>query len=603
MVILKPICVNGSNCQGSSQLPPCVGSCGGGGGTGGGSFPEWNIEDGYLVDTIVINEGVLYVANSDIPPGTPFEVGDIPGTWRPVEAGSSSIPPFNPESSYAQFRPVTYEGRIYIANTALPPGPFNPADWTEINQTATVATADTVSVDLTGNGSALDPLIASLNLDPSATNLLQVTVDGLLLDSSVIPTPGGSVDISEGVTMNVDVVTGDDATADGTIGSPFATIGAAMAAATVGDVVLVWPGVYATFTPKSNVTLRTQGAVTINGALTVSGTNVRIRDLTINGALTFSGATGGMLFENIALGNNDVIFTGVNSGAYALRNFDIAGQLQANDPAQGATALTVAMFGPGDGLPAILTDAVNGRFYVGNRQAIGNVLARKGLLVLSDIGRVQNTDYTADAASGTMFVAKNVSLYDPQTRLSANFTKTGDGAFLFSNFSRDPTTDETGFAGSKVFVENARDIHGQYAPVNYVAATVDIAAHLKGIDDALANAGGSGVADLVFSLQGGWDEAEILFSAILAHDFQFPADFAGSYAASGNAVNSTIELTIILPGGTVPQPFGTVTFNEGTITFSGGGNLAPEGSIVILTGGAATDFNYLALTIVTERQN
>lgn len=604
MALLKPICVNGSNCQGSSQLPPCVGSCGGGGGSGGGSFPEWNINDDYLVDTVVIKDGVLYIANSDIPPGTPFETGDIPGTWRALEAGTASIPPFNPESSYAQYRAVLYEGRLYISNTALIPGPFNPADWTEVLVTGAISTNDTVSVDLTGNGTAGDPLTASINLDPSEDNLLEVTPDGLMLNKNLIPTPGGGgTIISTGVTLNVDTVTGDDSTADGTFGLPFATVQAAMDAADAGDVVEVWPGSYATpSSVKTGTTLRaTNGRVVFTpAALDVRVSNFRLENITVP-ELIISDSAGGVVFEKVTVVNG-VAFLNQNTGTFIFNNLNCDGVFGCQSPGQGAAALTVIVLGDGTGSPAIQTDVQNGRVYVGNRQNVGNVLHRRGLLVLEDIVRVQNVDHTADAAPSNLLYVKNVSNFNPQTGVFATVTKTGTASFVFNNFARDPMTDESGFQGTKNIIEQARDIHGNYAPVNYQIESDSVSAHLKGIDEALSGISGAKTANIAYSLVGGWDANEILFAYVVAEipgDIQFFVDFDGSFATSDVSFDSSIILEISPPGGGTAQPFGEITFNAGVVSFAGGGNLAEVGSTIILrSNDTSADFGFLAITLV-----
>lgn len=602
--MLKPICVNGSNCQGSSALPPCVGDCGGGGSSGGGSFPTWDINDAYPVDTIVIRDGVLYAANSDIPPGTPFEVGDIPGTWRAVQAGSASIPPFNPESSYAQYRAVLYEGRIYISNAALIPGAFNPANWTEVLVTGAVGTNDTVTINMEGNGTAGDPLLAYLNLDPSDTNLLQITEDGLLFDSSQIPpSPGSKVIISEGVTMNVDAATGDDTAADGTLSFPFATIQAALDAATAGDVVQVWPGAYAVpANAKGNTTLKAAGGtVTLSSVLNVRVPNFRVLGDFVIPDIVIEGSSGGVVLDGVTV-SNYIIFGLQNSGTYLFKNVNLVGGLTAIDNTnQGNVAMTVIMSGEGTGSPAINTDIINGRFYVGKRQNVGNVLHRRGLLVIEDVVRVQNIDHTAPAASTNLLYVKNVSNFNPQTGAFATVSKTGDAAFIFNNFARDASTDETAFEGTKTLIEQARDIHGNYIPVNYTAANSSIPGHLKGIDDALNGNTGVRNVNLAFSLVGGWDADEILFAYVVPQDTTFPPDLEGSYATADVTFDSTIILSQIEPGGGAAQQFGTVTFSNGAVTFSGGGNTAPEGATIILQAGDSTaDFGFLALTLLAE---
>jgi len=58
-------------------------------------------------------------------------VFDLSGT--PVARDLLGVPVFSSLASYTTGNPINYNGRLYIANTSVPAGAFNPAQWTQVS--------------------------------------------------------------------------------------------------------------------------------------------------------------------------------------------------------------------------------------------------------------------------------------------------------------------------------------------------------------------------------------------------------------------------------------------------------------------------------------
>ena len=87
-------------------------------------------DEGYAKDTLISKDGLIYAANDDIPPGTPFVIGTTGQTWRQVDFSQAFILPHSNTTAYAQYSVVTYNGAIYRATIGpVAAGAFNPAQW------------------------------------------------------------------------------------------------------------------------------------------------------------------------------------------------------------------------------------------------------------------------------------------------------------------------------------------------------------------------------------------------------------------------------------------------------------------------------------------
>lgn len=615
---LQPICINTtSQCGSGSPLPPCVGNCGGSGGDCECWVP-WDIESAYSVNDVVIYNDQLYIANGDIPPGTPFTIGTTGATWRAISVGTTTIVPFDDTRSYSQYEAVSYDGKLYVANTALLPGPFNPVDWTEISSDGVISTQDTDAIQMTGNGTALDPLIATLLLDGAANNLLQITTDGLYLDPADIPSSETVVDISNGVTWWVDAVTGDDTTGDGLMTSPFATVTHAMGAASSGDVINVMPGTYTgeNVVWKSNVMV--QGYATQDSALTILqgdflvGTGItraRAKDLQLRGTgvnptLVFNASAGRHYFDNVTISNTgsveSVRFTGNNQRWYVFRAGSINNALIIDDPAQ-ANAIDVYIES-GAEAPDLTISADNATVYLTDRIAIGDISHNAGKLYLRGVGTIASLTSAADLPGALVVQAS--SLRQPDGTFGS-FTKTGNASFWFNAFSRDPLADESAFGGTKNLIELASDIHGQINPVNYINATPALTDHLVGIDNKLGDIALGKTVAIDFGLDFGsqWLAGEVAISHVLRDvtTFEVP-DPTTVVFKSSDPIDGVIRVVVSPFDGSPSYDLITVEIVNGLIDNLSGvvATLAVNDTLLFITDNAAT-FSYAALTVTGYR--
>lgn len=70
----------------------------------------------YEEDAIVLRGLTLYVANSDIPAGTPFVAGDKDLMWSPTKGVATTlIPTWSVVNTYIKDEPVIYNGKLYVA--------------------------------------------------------------------------------------------------------------------------------------------------------------------------------------------------------------------------------------------------------------------------------------------------------------------------------------------------------------------------------------------------------------------------------------------------------------------------------------------------------
>lgn len=100
----------------------------------------------------------------------------LPGNNMPAPPGPSSsngIPDFDVGQSYDYPQVVYHNGIIYRANGPIPPGVFDPADWTALDASEggqAIETVDSTTIHFGGDGTALDPLTGEVYSDYVPTN-------------------------------------------------------------------------------------------------------------------------------------------------------------------------------------------------------------------------------------------------------------------------------------------------------------------------------------------------------------------------------------------------------------------------------------------------
>lgn len=582
-MVLRPILVGG--------LPGCVNlpsnddcQC----------WPLWSSDNAYSFGDVVQQGGVLYTANRDIPPGTPFLAGD----WTVYTPGATLVPPHREDASYQQYQAVNFNDKLYTARTDLPPGPFDPANWQEISVEGLVEVADSSTIDFSGDGSASDPLTADVKLDPVAGNLLTATPDGLVLLASNIPFPDpSSVNISDDVTLRVDEVTGDDATADGSLQKPYKTIVAAIGASNAGDNIEVYPGNYVgNFAPKSDTTVTGRGFVYVDGDVTIGAavSGVTVSGLFIDGNLTMAGANGAVEFINSTV-STSIIGTGNNTGWFL---FD---EVNADSVSITGAGTGEFIFRGGVEQTDFSLNAPS-KLLVENRSRVGVVNHLNGLMILKDIGVIVSLTSTADDNAFTFLAVISSSLFDPDPRTYGALTKTGSCSYAFQDFARSNMAETV--TGAKWLVSNGRDIHGNYDPNFYALPNgQSLNSHFEGIDNALQTLqeysplGRSVAVDFGFSIIGGWSADETVGVHAVSHETVIPANMLGSIMVTDS---STLDGVLNVMVGT--SVVGTVTITDGAAVFASSEFNLDPGQLVRIVSTTEGTFEYVGLTLVGHRQ-
>jgi hypothetical protein len=584
MAKLRPLLVGGV--PGCANIP---------GGEDCQCWPEWTADNAYTFGDVVQQGGVLYYATRDIPPGTPFIAAD----WALYRPGATAIPPHNENSSYLQYQPVSYNDKLYTARSDLPPGAFDAANWQEISVEGLVEIADSSTIDFTGTGAAGDPVTGAVKFDPDPDNLLSATANGLILTADNIPFPDPSqILISENVTLRVDAVTGDDATADGTLAKPYATVTAAIGAATAGDQVEIYPGTYTGgFAPKSDVTVIGRENVTIDGNVTIgAGVNgAKLQDLFIDGDFIIAGASGSNTLKDSTVSGN-VPASGNNTGWYLFDNVNISGDVTTTGPG-------VAEYFFRGGIEATnYTLNSPALMVIENMMQAGDIVHSAGSVIIQNVGYFNSLTSTPDGPNASLAVL-SASLFNPNNATYGTISKTGSCRYVFQDFGRD-NTDDTVLAGPKFLVSNGRDIHGNYGPSYYALPNGSaLNSHFEGIDNALfelqeASPGGKVVPiDFGFSFTGGWATGETIGSHVVTRETVIPTNFAGSVFSTDSSVLEGV-LNVMVGASVV----GTITITAGAATFTSSQFNLDAGQVIRIVSTDEGSFDYAALTLVGHRQ-
>ncbi|QIW87627.1 putative tail fiber protein [Agrobacterium phage OLIVR4] len=583
-MVLRPIMVGGV--PGCANIPGS-GEC--------QCWPEWTSDNAYIFGDVVQQGGVLYEARRDIPPGTPFLAAD----WAPYIPGATEIPPHNENSTYQQYQAVTFNDKLYTAGSLLSPGPFNPADWQEISVEGLVEVADSPTIAFGGDGSAGDPLTASVKLDPDPDNLITETANGLILTADNIPFPDPSqILISEGVTLRVDYVTGNDADADGTLAKPFATIAAAVGASDAGDMIEIYPGTYnGNFAPKSNTTVIARQDVQFTGNVTIGAavTGVLVTDLFIDGDIILTNAGDFVEFRDVTVDN--ITATGNNPGVYVFDRVNVA-----VDVSIAGTGVGEFIFRGGIG-QADFTNNSPGVMVVTDKDRTGNISHMNGYVILRDIGTILSLDSMADDTANAGLVVMSCSTFDIVTGFYGSVTKTGACRYAFQDFARE-NENVTPLTGPKFIVSNGRDVHGNYNPQFYTLPNGQtLNSHFNGIDNAIqalqeSSPGGKLVpVDFGFSFTNGWNAGETLGAHVITRETIMPLDFNGSlFATDSSVLDATLNIMV---GASV---VGTVTIVDGEATFTSSQFNLDAGQVIRVVAVEEGTFDYAALTLVGHRE-
>lgn len=166
------------------------------GGSCGGTIPPYDPETFYAEGTVISYNGKYYAANADIPSGTAFQEGTSGQTWREVSLDASTIPPFSATKSYVQYEAVDYLGVLYTAVSALGPGPWDPMNFKPLATSGgvTIEVTDTQTIDMSGDGSAGDPVKGEVKVASALpNNIIVATGSGLFAQMDVTTTDSDGI--------------------------------------------------------------------------------------------------------------------------------------------------------------------------------------------------------------------------------------------------------------------------------------------------------------------------------------------------------------------------------------------------------------------------
>jgi len=383
------------------------------------------------------------------------------------------------------------------------PGPVYGVYWNGENYTymqvegvGTVShVVETPSAELEGSGSPLSPLGVNVKVSTLPGNALSVEDDGLFLQK---------VTASTSSLRAVDATNGNDIYA-GDLFAPFKTIAKALENAVAGMLIAVLPGTYTEdIVIPAGVTI--EGFVgketKINGQVTHAAGSLSaiLRNIILAGkvgvpTIELNGATTGLKLDNVGLYSADgmsgiaVRFVGNNSGEFDFKNVDIRGNITIAD---NVNAVNLTIEGGQSNFGLTMGDALASVKIV-NRFSTGTLTHNSGKLIASGIGYIQADENSeslissATALSESLLVLENVGFLQPDGSFG-ELVKTGDCSYAFGSVHLQSDNDT--FVGTRIFVDNAGNIHAGYVPTAYTPTSDSLVGHLAGINAKLADSGG-----------------------------------------------------------------------------------------------------------------
>jgi hypothetical protein len=310
--------------------------------------------------------------------------------------------------------------------------------------------------------------------------------------------------LSPGGIFYVSAASGSDATGNGSVAFPYASIGKAVSVASANTAILIEGGLYTesiNFAGISALTLQAiggtdYGSVFITGTQSFTSTSNHITFI----GISFSNASAAMatinaaahisfqacVFNASAATNPAITITGSITGEMIIRDCLITGTVS-----NAATAF-FQVYLIGQQSTACNVTASNGATIVLNCANLGLVTHSGGIIELQNIVQVTATagnsvTSTANAAATNQFIMNNTSLQ--QNDLSyGTLVKSGTCIFVIASSNYNPATTFTGARAN--FAVLASDMNANYTPVHYTATDGSVTGNLHGIDNALASASG-----------------------------------------------------------------------------------------------------------------
>lgn len=469
------------------------------------------------------------------------------------------------------------------------------------NIAVTVTTQDSDSIHLTGQGTAVSPLIAEAIIDPNPANRLSVTENGLLVEGSNIAT---------GRVLWVDKANGDDANT-GNFGDAFATINAALAVAVPATVIKVFPNTYVedldfSSVSKQNILIEGFGVVDgsvveIQGHVTIGGDHTRSKfhnvtiEGTINGVPTvrIQDCTGGRLkWDAVSISHaggseeTAIEWVGNNERWYEFVNCGITGKVRAEDPNQ-ISPVTIKLLNLFDTINEVVVDSDQVLFIV-SALVIGKITHKAGNLKVENISYFNTSEAVAieSTANTGSLILKDVSVID-ETGNHVTLVKSGNCPYAFINVARRFLVGQV-ISGTSLIENLAADINASYVPQVYVTDSPSVADHLKGIDKLLTTD-----AEFLVNFTGGWVDQENLLTYPVKNPFILPENLAESlYIVDFTTVfNGEIEVYHNA------DLIGEIQFSGNSVTAVVTETLFEAGSVLKLIAVGNSTFNHVAINI------
>jgi hypothetical protein len=300
-------------------------------------------------------------------------------------------------------------------------------------------------------------------------------------------------------------VNGNDATGDGGLAKPYATINKALGAAIANTVVLVMPGTYnesLTFPTLTGLVLIGYGAhtssrVIINGKISCTGltdtviSNIKVVNTDVCLQLTNPGATTITNCSFVRSVNTDAVrLDGAVDGVVLIKDTFVVGSVVNAHSGSGTGMLVIQGANNPDMQVQNLTG--NASTLIENCTTIGWVRHDAGVMNLRSIGCIikDSSGYSIQSSASQSTHALNidgVSLRQPDGTFG-RINKLSNSPYSVTDTSRDPLVDS--LSGTRSFFgRSSHDIAAGYIPNNYIPSNESLRSHLQAIDGKLINAG------------------------------------------------------------------------------------------------------------------
>lgn len=487
-----------------------------------------------------------------------------------------------------------------------------------------VTTADSATIDFSGNGTAASPLRADY-IGPT-TDLTTVSNDQIIISGTGQPDSPLEVTLDQnkiipwgsGALYYVDAYNGDD-TNSGRIGAPFASIQHAIDTAPGQATIDIAPGTY-------NENLRfnkfgqmltsfaTQDAPNciINGnhVIPINIARIKLKDIGLHGqvggpTLDLQNTGGKLTFDNVSIDHASglagvaIKFTGNQADFIDIKNGSIKGIVDISDTLQTSN-ITLTIEGGGEDL-ILHANAARVTTTIMDRPSLPAPLHTQGILFLKDIGFLKkgtdgNTINSSCPAGAGALVIVNTSMLQQADLSLGRINKTGNCPYVFVNVGRNNALDILN--GTKIYAETAADLNAGFVPGRYLPADVSVTEHLRALDAGYAD-GRTIEFEQVTTTLTNVAANDVVNAYIAARPWTLPANLEGSQIYIDTSVATALTLSVQKNG----VEIGTIIINGSAFTITGFAvTQFAIGDVFRIVADSAATFNVIGLTIIGLRQ-